>query len=450
MTEYTRQVAEFVVGAAYDRIPPLAIEKAKDAILDAVGVALAGSQDPAGRIAAEFAREEHPGDDAALFGHGQRASATGAAFANGVATHAMDFDASFTMMGQPTAGLMATVFAAAEPLGASGRQLLEAYVAGFEVIAKLAWSMPKGWGEGGWHATATLGSLGCTAAAARLLGLDVEQTRMALGIVSSMAGGVVGNFGTMSKPLHAGQAARNGVVAAKLAQKGYSGNASTLEAPVGFMETFGAGAPFDLSPLDQLGTVYDMEQGLRYKAYPCGGLAHTAIDAALALRQEHEIAPDAVEHVDAQVTSYTARRIIYGIPETELQAKFSIPYLLARSIYDGPPTIDAFTDEAIAEPAVLALAGRISMEVDPSFDNASGGRPARVTVRLKDGRSLARQVDFPKGNPESPFSPDELRAKFRSCARHALNDKTAAEALDQLDKLESLDNVSSLSRLLMA
>jgi 2-methylcitrate dehydratase PrpD len=161
------------------------------------------------------------------------------------------------------------------------------------------------------------------------------------------------------------------------------------------------------------------------------------------------MAPDAIEHVDAQVTSYTARRIIYGIPETELQAKFSIPYLLARSIYDGPPTIDAFTDEAIAEPAVLALAGRISMEVDPSFDNASGGRPARVTVRLKDGRSVSRQVDFPKGNPESPFSPDELRDKFRSCARHALDDKTAAEALDKLDRLEMLEDVRSLTRILI-
>jgi len=448
--DYTRRVAEFVAGTWYEDLPAGAVSAAKEAILDSVGVALAGSREAVGRIGAELAREERAAEEAALFGHGFRSTATTAALVNGTAAHALDFDASFMIMGQPMAGLMPTVFALAEPLGASGRQLLEAHIAGFEVTAKLAWSMPAHWSEGGWHATATVGSLGCTAAAARLPGLGVDEIGMALGIVSSMAGGVVGSFGTMSKPLHAGLAARNGVLAAKLAGKGFTGNPATLEAPNGFVDAFAPGMPPDFSPLEKLGTTYDVESGVRYKASPCGGLTHGAIDAVLALRREDGFVAEAIDRLDVQVTSYTASRIVYGSPETELQAKFSMAYILARAALDGAPTPDTFSDEAIREPAALALAERVHMEVDPELENdASGRRPCRVTIHLKDGRSLFRQVDYPKGSPEAPFGPGELQEKFRACARRALDEKAASEAMDLLDHLETVDHVGSLSRLLM-
>jgi 2-methylcitrate dehydratase PrpD len=447
----TREVAEFVAGLRYEQIPAGALTAAKHAILDSLGVALAGSQDAVGRIAAELALEDRAREEAALFGQGFRSSAMNAAFANGAATHAMDFDASFAIMGQPMSGLTATVFALAEPLRASGRRLLEGYVAGFEVTAKLAWSMPEAWSGTGWHATASIGSLGCTAAAARLLQLNAEQCARGLGIASSMASGSVGNFGTMSKPLHGGLAARNGVHAARLAQKGFTGSEVMLDgAGNGFHQTFVQGAAPDVELLGELGKKWDVERGMRYKAYPSGGLAHTAIDAALALRAQDGISPDAIERIDVRATKYTASRIVFGIPETELQAKFSMPYLVARALVDGAVTPDAFTDEAIREPAVVALARKVHMAPNPDLDDSpTGGRPCVLSIQMKDGRPLERRVDYPKGSPQVPLTDPEIEAKFRDCAQRVLPKEAAEQALHMTNGLESLDDVGRLSQLLM-
>jgi 2-methylcitrate dehydratase PrpD len=445
--EYTRRVAEFVVGTRFEDILASAVAMAKGAILDAVGVALAGSQEEAGEVAAGLARDEGGREEAAVFGHHFRTGAAFAAFANGVATHAMDFDASFTMMGQPMAGLAAATFAQGQASGVSGRELLTAYLVGYETTGKLVWSMPAKWGDGGWHATATLGTLGCTAAASRLLGLDAERTSLALGIASSMASGSVGNFGTMSKPLHAGLAARNGVQAARLAQRGFTGNNRMLDGP--FYETFAPEQKPELERLDELGKSWEVENGVRYKAYPSGGLAHTAIDAVLALRAEHQISPDAVARIDVKATPYTASRIVFRVPETELQAKFSMPYLLSRSLINGAVTLDHFGDEAIRDPQVIALAERIFMEADPSLDRAPrGGRPSIVTVQLTNGQTLERRVDFPKGSPEAPMSQAELEAKFLTCARHALDETVAQRVMAMLKELESLSDLSELGELL--
>ena len=449
--DHTRHAAEFITGLEYRKIPERAVDAARGAILDSLGVALAGSQDSPGMICAELAREEGAREEAVLFGQGFRSSSTMAAFANGTATHAMDFDASFAIMGQPMAGLTPTVFALAEPLRANGRQLIEAYVAGFEVTAKLAWSMPDTWSATGWHATASIGSLGCTVAAAKLLRLNAEQCARALGIASSMASGSVGNFGTMSKPLHAGLAARNGVHAARLAKKGFSGSEHMLDgAGGGFHQTFVPGAPPHLEPLEELGTKWDVERGMRYKAYPSGGLAHTGIDAALALRSQDGVTADAVERIEVSATRYTASRIIFGIPETELQAKFSMPYLVARALVDGEVTPDAFTDEAIRDPAVIALARKVHMTADPDLDDSpTGGRPCVLTVRLQDGRTLKRRVDYPKGSPQAPLALAEVEAKFRSCAQRVLPKQAVEQALSMVSSLEGLDDVGRLSAVLM-
>jgi 2-methylcitrate dehydratase PrpD len=445
---YTRAVAEFVGAIAYESIPKAALEAAKDVVLDSIGVALAGSHEPPGRIAADVAREDGGLEEAVVLGQGFRTSATSAAFANGVATHALDYDASFAIMGQPMAGLVPTVLALGEPAHASGRQALEAYVAGYEVTAKVARSMPPRAGEGAWHATATIGSLGCTAAAARLLHLSVDQTRMALGIVSSMASGVVANFGTMSKPLHAGLATRNGVLAARLAQRGFTGNPLMLEGTGGFFGAFAS----DVEPtaLESLGHSFEIEDGVRYKAYPCGGLTHSAVDAVLALREEDGIEASAIERIDVAVNPYTAQRIIFAVPATGLQGKFCMPYILARTVIDGQLTPDTFTDQAIQDQAVLALAERIHMEADPQLQtDEHGARPARVVIHLRDGRSLSRRVDHARGSPHAPFSTDDLTNKFMACAVRALSQSAARDALDLLEDLENAEDIGVLSGLLL-
>ncbi|MBI4524889.1 MAG: MmgE/PrpD family protein [Deltaproteobacteria bacterium] len=447
---YTEQVVEFVVQTRFEEIPAKAIDVAKQAVIDSVGVCLAGSREDPAKISGELAQEEIQNGDATVFGQGFKTSASMAALVNGTAGHALDYDHSFVLMGQPTAGLAPAVFALCEAIGASGRDFLEAYVVGFELTAKLAWSMPGHSSKGGWHATGTLGSLGATAACSRLLGLPPDRVRMALGIATSMASGVVWNFGTMTKPLHAGLAARNGVLAAKLAAKSFSGNSSILEVTNGFHESFSGSFPHNLAPLSSLGSSYELvERGIKFKAYPCGGLTHSAIDAVLAMRNEHGLAQQMVDQIKVKVTLYTHSRIVYRIPETGLQGKFSMAYIVARALIDGRVTLDSFTDEAVRDPAVLSLAERVHMELDPDLEeNEDGSRPCSVEIRLKDGRILSRQVDYPKGTRNSPMSTDELRQKFVDCASRLLTENSLNRVAGMLDELESQKSLAPLCQLL--
>ena len=448
--EQTKKIAEYIAGAGYADIPPSTLQRAKSAILDHVGVTLAGSRESASRIAAELAQEEGSREQAAVFGHGFRSSSMTAAFVNGVSGHALDFDASFTIMGQPMSGLVAAVFAVSEAMHLGGKQLLEAYVVGYELIAKLAWFMPSHAEEGGWHAAGTLGSLGCAAASCSLLELDAEKTCMALGIAGSLASGVFQNYGTMGKPLHAGLAARNGVHAALLARKGFTASPAMLDAPGGFFESFARGMSLHPQALERLGRPYELEKGgVTIKPYPCGGLAHQAIDAVLALRREHALAAASIDRIDVGVTPFTAKRIVYRIPQTELQGKFSMAYVLARAVIDGGVTLDSFTESAIRDSAVLALAERVHMAVDPELTGlAPGIFPCKVSIRLTGGQTLVRRVDHPRGTPEAPLTPEELREKFTACARRALNDAAMREAAGMLENIENLKSIAPLSGIL--
>ena len=238
--EITGKIARFVAETQFEKIPSKAIDTAKLAVRDCLGVALAGSKEEDAKICADIAREEAAKEEATVIGQGFKSSALQAAFANGTAAHAMDFDHSFTLMGQPTAPIIPAVFALGESLGASGRQILEAYTTGFEVTGKLAYSLRDSKHDA-WHAPSTLGSFGAAAGCAKLLGLNASKIEMALGMAASMASGVVANFGTMTKPLHVGLGARNGVLAAKLAQSGYTANAQAIEAGMGFYNVFHGG-----------------------------------------------------------------------------------------------------------------------------------------------------------------------------------------------------------------
>src|SRR5918999_464130 len=250
--EARSKIAQLVVSTQCENSPPKALATAKTAVLDCLGVALAGSQEECAKICAQIARQEDTREETTVIGQGFRSSALQAAFANGTAAHAMDFDHSFTLMGQPTAPIIPAIFALGESLGASGRQIIEAYVVGFEVTAKLVHSL-RDTNHDGWHAPSSLGSFGASAACAKLLGLNRSQIEMALGMAASMASGIVANFGTMTKPLHVGLGARNGILAAKLAASGYTANAKAIESRFGFYEVFHQDSPIDGKPLEELG-----------------------------------------------------------------------------------------------------------------------------------------------------------------------------------------------------
>ena len=455
----TERIARFVTETTLDRVPSAAVETAKTAFMDCLGVALAGSQDDAGTLAARMVMEEGAREEASVLGHGFRTSGQQAAFANGVAVHALDYDHSFRSGGQPTAPVIPAALALAEALGTDGRRLLEAYIVGFEVAAKISQSLYSTT-QYAWHAPSTMGLLGATAACAKLLTLTLDQTRRALGIAVSMAGGVEANFGTMTKPLHVGHAARNAVVAAKLAASGFTANDQAIEAEVGYYDAYYRVTPGDDTPLEGLGSSWELaDAGLRIKPYPCGGLAHTAIDAALVLRAEHLPSAgssgavglthaEAMESIDVEVTDRTFMRIVFGIPRTELEAKFSMPYLVGRALVDGRVGLDAFTDDAIQDPAVLAVAEKVQMRLGPDLKASMAGRPARVTVRLRDGRTLSRQVDIPKGGDEVPMTGEELRAKFDECAGRAITPTSVGLLFDAIRHLDAAPDLRPLTALL--
>jgi len=447
--DVTARISRFVTELKYESVPAVAVQTAKTAVRDCLGVALAGSREEDVKICAAVARQENAREDASVIGQGFKTSALNAALANGTAAHALDFDHSFTLMGQPTAPIIPAVFALGESVGATGRQLIAAYVAGYEVTGKLAHSLRDS-AHDGWHAPSSLGSFGAAAACTKLLGLTVAQTEMALGIAASMASGIVANFGTMTKPLHVGLGARNGVLASKLARGGYTANAKAIESGFGFYKVFHDGTLIRDQPIEELGQSFALlTDGLRIKPYPCGGLTHQVIDSVLDFRAKHGLTAEMIEAVDVDVVKHTFERIVFRVPQTGIQGKFCMPYLVARAIIDGKVGLDIFTDSAVRDQSVLSLAARVQMREDNNLKKTdAAGRPCRVTIRLKNGQILTREAQHAKGGPEFPMSEEELRGKFTECARQTLDASTAARALDYIEKLDAVEDIRPLCAIL--
>lgn len=447
--DVTAKLAKFAFNTKYDALPAQAVKTAKVAIRDCLGVALAGSKEEDAKIAARIAREEQAKEETTVIGNNFKSSALNAALANGTAAHAMDYDHSFTLMGQPTAPIIPATIALGEALGASGRQIIEAYAVGYEVTAKLVHSLRESTHEG-WHGPSSLGAFGAAASCAKLLDLDVARTQMALGITASLASGVVANFGTMTKPLHVGHGARNGVLAAKLAQAGFTANSTAIEHAVGYYNVHHGGTAIDESAIDELGRSWALlTDGLRIKPYPCGGLTHQVIDSILEFRAKHNLTADQVESICVDVVKHTFDRIAFRVPQNGIQGKFCMPYLVARALIDGKVNLHAFTEEAVRDAKILAFAEKVQMNLDTALKKAdAAGRPCRVTVKLKNGQTYTREAQHSKGSPEFPMTEDELRGKFTECARETVNEATAQQLLDHIEQLETLASIKPLCAML--
>ncbi len=447
---YTKKVAEFVSHTRFESIPTAALEETKRALLDCIGVMLAGSQEESAKICAKLAKEESSSQGSTVIGQGFKSSTLMAAFSNGTAGHALDFDHGF-IMGQPSAGLIPAILAVGEKVGASGRDILVAYVVGFEVIARLCRSMP-GHNPGGWHATATLGSLGTAVACARILRLDPQAIQQTLGIASSMASGLRANFATMTKPLHAGLAAKNGVLAAQLAASGFDANPTVIGENEGFFVAFSRDLPSDLRPFEELGSSFDLvTRGIRFKPYPCGGLTHSAVEVILKMREQQKISPEGVESIQVRVTSHVFNTILNRLPETALQTKFSMPYIVARALIDGKLGLETFSEEAARDSSVRSLGAKVEMQLDPDLQvNEDASRPCKVILHQKDGKILSESVGLDQTIPRARLSSQELRMKFAECASRTLNKEAATEVEKHIDHLEERDSLDPLFKLLIA
>lgn len=451
----TDEVAKFVVRTRYEDIPRKAFAVAKQGIMDCIGVALAGAKQQSGMIAGNMAKYLAPDDKSAtILGQGIKSTVELAALVNGTSAHALDYDdVIWSLTGHPSASLVPAVLALGEVTNASGQKILEAYTIGIEVMAKIGLTaMPAHSLERGWHATSTIGTIGTTAACAKLLNLDTAKTKMALGIATSMASGAVGNFGTMTKPLHAGLAAKNGVIASLLANGGFTARENALEGPKGFYEIYCYGLDCNFSPIQTLGNPFDlMVKGIVIKPYPCGVANHPGIDGALILKNKYNFKPEDIERIDVGATRYTNDKLAYKIPRTGLEGKFSMPYNVSRAIHDGTLTLNSFTDEAVKDPVIISTAEKVNMFISEEIEkNWKGGtsRPCSVEIHLKDGRKLYEKVEISKGNPENPLTMDELKSKFRDCASLSISKKNIENSLDMIQNIESIDNIKKLCDIL--
>jgi 2-methylcitrate dehydratase PrpD len=372
--------------------------------------------------------------------------------------HALLYDDTNTItVAHHSAVLAPALLALAERTGATGRVVLEAYVLGFEVLTKLGRALNPSHYEKGWHSTIALGTLGAAAAAARLLGLEAERTGMALGLAASMAGGSRQQFGTMAMPLHAGHAARSGVVAAELAGRGFTADRGILESRMGFCALFAGPAGANLERLAEgLGDPWEIQaSGYILKPYPCGMPLQRAIDAILSLRGRHRIVPESVREIRVGVSYLFPDVLIRTDPQTGLEGKPSLEFCAAAAMLDGRLDLGAFTDERVRHPRTRAMMARVKRYVDPALERGAPGVAydpfgdhTTVTVVLADGREFSETVNHAKGSPENPLNRDELIGKFHDCARLSLAPAAAERALDLLERLDALPSVGPLMEVL--
>lgn len=439
----TERLAAFVAEQSWDRMSPEAREEAKRAIADCIGGALAALNEPVTRITLDLVRSES--GPSAIWGAGIATSARNAALVNGTMAHAHDFDdTNSSMRGHPSAPVVPAIFALAPEAKASGKDLIAAYLVGVEVETKLGRAMNMEHYERGWHTTPTLGSIGAAAAGAKLLRLDATAARNALAIAASLTGGLRANFGTMTKPLHAGVAAENGVLAARLAQGGLTASANAIEGTDGFFQLFcGLDNVAANKALANLGAPYDaVSPGIIYKIYPSCSLTHCAIDIILDAVKSGEIVPSEVDQINCGVGYRCETTLPYHRAENGLEGKFCLEYCVAAALTYGKVGIAEFEDAAVNAPAIKALYDRIKVYIH----TALRGRDSvdrdftEIEVLHRSGRRFQTRLSMPKGHPNNPLTWDDLEEKYRLCVKNVLD---AGQAKEIWRKLKELDRLSA-------
>ena len=455
----TREVAEFAVETDYASIPDGVAGLAKKSILDGLGLALSGSVAESGAIVERYLEAQRLGGDTTVIGTGLKVQPRFAAFANGIAVHADDYDDTqlavqkdrvYGLLTHPTAPCLPAALAVAEQLDCSGRDLALAYNLGVEVESKISEAMSPRHYQHGFHSTATCGVFASASAAARLYGLDVPRTRRALAIAASQAGGLRENFGTMTKPFHAGRAAEAGIIAADLAAAGWTAAEGILESPRGFFQAHGGG--FALEALSgRLGDPWTFaDPGISIKPHPSGSLTHPGMTRMMELILEHDIHADEVEQVKVGTNHNMPNALIHHRPADELQAKFSMEFCMAILLLRRRGGLAEFTDEVVNSPDVQEMIRRVEFGVHPEAEAAGYDKMTTIIdIRLRDGRTISGRADFGKGSPANPMSYDEVAEKFAGCAAFAGWDEgRAAQVVEIVRDLESLESVRELTGLL--
>jgi 2-methylcitrate dehydratase PrpD len=460
----TDAVVDFIAGARLDDFPREAIAIGKRCVADGIAVMLAGSTQPASRIVADYVMPDSGRREATVFGPASESiSAPLAALVNGTSGHALDWDDTqlatsadriFGLLTHPTIPPLVAALALGERADVSGAAFLEAFLTGFEVECKIAEAISPAHYKKGFHSSGTIGTFGAAVAAAKLLGLDPAQVRHALAIAASSAAGIRVNFGSMTKPLHVGRAAQNGIVAAELAGRGYSGGSDALDPPWGFFQAFSHGEGFD--PERIIGKLGDPHTivwpGVSIKPYPCGVLGHPTMDAMRRLVIDNDVSPAGIVAIRVRAGSNILNPLRYAFATNELEAKFCPAFMVSAIALRRKAGIHEFNDEFVRSAPVQAMMRKVEVVLDPGIE-ALGWEKIRSTVEidLADGRRLEQAADDRyRGGPDLPFTREELFEKFSDCASLLLDEEQVARAFEMAESLDELDQIKELVGCLVA
>jgi 2-methylcitrate dehydratase PrpD len=452
---YSEAVAAFVHGLALDKIPPEVREKTKLIFLDTLGIALASSTMDFGQMVLSVAGALGGPPRSRLIGTSSKVAAANAVLANGTLAHGLDYDDTLeeAIVHTGCCGVI-TALAVGEESGAGGKGVLEAAVAGIEVMCKVGLVAPGKFHARAFHPTALCAPFGAAAAAGRLNRLTIPQLMDAFGICGSQSAGIIEYLadGSWTKRLHPGWSSHGGVIAALLAQQGFRGPSSVFEGRQGFFRAFGGDNGHHLERLSELGKSWEIPR-IAFKSYPCGSISHPYMDCALRLRQSHSVRAEDIEEIVCRTAEGPVPRLWEPLkekqrPATAYGAKFSLPYSIAVILVRGKAGLEEFTETAIRDPEVLSLAEKVRYELDPTIDyprHFSG----HVKIRLKNGRILEENQPYPRGGLESPLPPAEIEEKFRGNAGLALPKEKIEKIVATVRKLEELPSVTALADLLV-
>jgi len=442
----TASIGSFLARTKAEDIPSEVFARAKRNVIDTLGVGIGSSRVPLSKVLSTVSPGKKEGE-ACLWNGSGRVGALDAAWANGTLAHALDFDdggVALTPM-HPSAPVLPAVWALCESRNRSGKDALSAYIIGVEVECKIASAISLSHYGHGWHATAVLGALGAAAATSWLAGLSQEEVCAALGIASSMAGGLRANFGTMTKPLHAGLAARNGLMATMLAEAGWSANENILETERGFFEVFQCG---ELLEIDNLGRPFHFSfPGVSIKRFPTCSATHLCIEALLGLKQEHRIDVETVERVECGIQSL-AYEVLGKKPEVHSpeQARFSLHFAAAAVLFEGEIELSHFAPNFISREDIQSLMKKVRVFIHPELRDleSKGKNFGEVTVYFKDGSYISKRENRVRGRAPLLLSDTDVDAKFRGCVRQFLGEEQAEALLHALRHLESQKQIRNL------
>jgi len=443
--ELTRSLGRFVADLRMHKLPADALPVIHMGFADCCGVMLAGRNEPAVRLLLETLRPQ--GEEARLLFGKRTACAPEAALINGTAAHALDFD-DVAQRGHPSTVLVPAVLAEAEALDASGERMMAAYAAGYETWGELARRDKDQQHDKGWHPTGIFGAIGAAAACASLRGLNAEKAAQAIAIGASQSSGIISNFGTMTKPFHAGRAAQSGVMAARLADAGFTAALDALEHPQGFVAAVSPSGRFDLDSPVEAGVNWNLPVNkLSVKKYPLCFYTHRALDGALDLLRQSPIAAAEVKRVRVSTSRSHAKTLRNSHPRTALEAKFSMQFAMASAIVAGRAGLSELSDDFVNRADVQSLLPRVTIEPDDRKDESSRGYAPFDLVRIEttDGRTLeSHPISQVRGGPESPLTREELWAKFEDCAAVGGANGSVRALFDALMCLEKLPRAHAL------